>query len=93
MARLLEDLDPGTPVFLSETCVGYVRGVYAEGAARLAEYLLVEWTDRNVDVLVPTKEVASLEDRGVILLGEEPRIYVALPAFDAANYPTIRKLR
>jgi hypothetical protein len=93
MALLLEDIEPGTPVYLNDDLVGSVRGVYAEGAARLAEYLLVAWTDRNVEVLVPTKEVASLEAKGVILMGEDPEAYRVIPPFNEANYPTIRRLR
>ncbi len=93
MARLLEDIEPGTPVYMNESHVGSIRGVFAEGDARLAEYVLVEWTERAEDVLVPTKEIATLEAKGVVLMGEDPQAYVAIPAFNAANYPTIRRLR
>jgi hypothetical protein len=93
MARLLEEIDPGTPVYLNELRIGAVRGVFAEGNARLAEYLLVEWSERGENVLVPTKEIATLEAKGVVLMGEDPQAYVAIPAFSEANYPTIRRLR
>jgi hypothetical protein len=93
MARLLEELDPGTPVYLGDERVGFVRGVYAEGDARLAEYLSIEWTARAAVLLVPTKDVAALEDRGVVLMGDDPRAYTAMPTFDEASHPTIRKLR
>ena len=39
MARTLESLEPGTPVYAGATRVGEVRGVYAEGDARMAELL------------------------------------------------------
>ena len=93
MARLLEELDPGTPVYLGDERVGFVRGVYAEGDARQAEYLSVEWTARATVLLVPTKDVATLDDRGVVLMGDDPRGYAAMPTFDEASHPTIRKLR
>jgi hypothetical protein len=93
MARLLEDLETGTPLYLAESRVGEVRGVYAEGDARLAEYLLVYWAPRSVEVLIPTKDVQSLEPKGVILMGEDPRAFANLPAFDVAMYPTIRRIR
>ena len=93
MARLLEDVELGTPVFLGQSSVGDVRGVYAEGNARLAEYLAVHWNERAVDILIPTKDVASLEAKGVVLMGEDPRVYSIMPAFDPAVHPTIRRLR
>jgi hypothetical protein len=93
MARLLEDIEPGTPVYLNDLQVGTVSGVYAQGAARLAEYVLIAWTERDDEVLVATKEVASLEAKGVILMGEDPQGYVELPPFVEANYPAIRRLR
>ncbi|MBV9103950.1 MAG: hypothetical protein JO060_10175 [Candidatus Eremiobacteraeota bacterium] len=92
MTRLLENLEPGTPVYLGDRRVGSVRAVYAEGAARLAEYVCVDWTDRGTELLVPTKDVLSLEDKGVILMGDDPRAYADIPAFDEASYPTIRKI-
>jgi hypothetical protein len=92
MARLLEDLETGTPVYLAEHQVGEVRGVYAEGDARLAEYLAVYWGPRNEEVLLPTKDVQSLEAKGVILMGEDPRTFASLPAFDIAMHPTIRRI-
>jgi hypothetical protein len=93
MARLLEDLEVGTPVYLGESRVGYVCGVYAEGDARLAEYLVVNWTSRAADVLIATKDVVSLEEKGVILMGEDPRSYATVPSFEASMYPTIRRIR
>jgi len=92
MARMLEDLEPGTPVYLGDLQVGFVRAVYAEGDARLAESLLVEWTARSAELLIATKDVASIEEKGVILMGDDPRDYAEIPDFDEANYPTIRKI-
>jgi hypothetical protein len=92
MARLLEDLEPGTPVYLGNERVGFVRGVYAEGSARLAEYVAVEWTKRGSVVLIPTKDVLTLEDKGVILMGDDARPFAELPDFDAGRYPTIRQI-
>ena len=92
MAKLLEELEPGTPVYLADRRVGTVRAVYAEGAARLAEYLRMEWTERNTDILVPTKDVLSIEDRGIVLMGDDERAYADIPDFDEASYPTIRKI-
>jgi hypothetical protein len=93
MARLLEDIELGTPVYLGESRIGSVRGVYAEGDARLAEYIAVQWTSRAVDVLIPTKDVMSLDEKGVVLMGEDPRTYASMPAFDESVHPTIRKIR
>ena len=93
MARLLEDLEPGTPVYLGETRVGEVRAVYAEGAARLAEYIAVHWNDRGESLLIPTKDVASLEAKGVVLMLDDPKLYAGFPTFDEAAHPTIRRLR
>ena len=52
MARTLETLDLGTPVFVGEVRVGDVRGLYAEGAARSVEWLVVDWESRG-EVAVP----------------------------------------
>jgi hypothetical protein len=93
MARLLEDLELGTPVFLGESRVGDVRGVYAEGEARLAEYITVHWADRGEVLLIPTKDVAALEAKGVVLMLDDPRAYASFPAFDESKHPTIRRLR
>jgi hypothetical protein len=93
MARLLEDLEVGTPVYLGDDRVGEVRGVYAEGAARLAEYLAIFWSKRATEVLIPTNDVAAIEEKGVILMGDDARAYADRPSFDEASYPTIRKIK
>jgi len=93
MARTLESLDPGTPVFAGETRIGSVRGVYAEGGARIAEILVVDWDARQEEVAVPTTEVESVDDDGVHLMRQEPDQYNDLAPFDAPAFPTMRKLR
>jgi len=52
MARTLETLEPGTPVYAGATRVGTVTGVYAEGEARSAELIAVHWDARGEDVAV-----------------------------------------
>ena len=93
MARTLESLDPGTPVFAGETRIGTVVAVYAEGDARIAEILVVHWDARHEDVAVPTTEVESVDDGGVHLMRQEPDQYNDLAPFDPPAFPTMRKLR
>jgi len=92
MARTLETLDLGTPVFCGETRVGDVRGLYAEGSsARSVEWVVVDWAGRG-DVAVPAIEIGSVDERGVTLIQAEPREYEGLPAFNEQRFPTVRKL-
>jgi hypothetical protein len=91
MARTLETLDLGTPVFCGEERVGDVRGLYAEGSARAVEWVVVNWVSRG-DVAVPAIEIGSLDDRGVTLIQANPRDYDGLPAFNEERFPTVRKL-
>jgi len=93
MARTLESLDPGTPVFAGRTRVGDVRAVYAEGDARIAELLIVHWDAIDADVAVPTTEVASLDGDGVQLIRQEASLSPDLAPFDAARFPTMKKLK
>ncbi len=93
MARTLEDLEPGTPVYAGETLVGDVRGVYADGGARSAELLVVFWNSRGEDVAIPTTEVLSVEERGVQLMRRESDQSADLAPFDASRYPTLKKLK
>jgi len=93
MARTLESLDPGTAVYAGETRVGEVRAVYAEGSARIAELLVVHWDARNDEVAVPTTEVESVDDHGVQLIRQEADQYNDLAPFDAARFPTMKKLK
>jgi len=91
MARTLETLDLGTPVFCGEESVGDVRGLYAEGTARAVEWVVVDWVSRG-QVAVPSIEVGSVDDHGVTLIQQNPRDYDGLPAFSAERFPTVRKL-
>ncbi|MBV8601301.1 MAG: hypothetical protein JO359_07030 [Candidatus Eremiobacteraeota bacterium] len=94
LAQRLETLAPGTPVFCGEARVGAVDGVYAEGKAEVAEYLAVRWDARDgMPVLIATKDVESLESRGVVLMGAEPSAYETAPRFDSKLYPSLRRLR
>jgi hypothetical protein len=93
MARTLETLDPGTPVYAGETRIGAVSAVYAEGDGRSAEILVVHWDARHEDVAVPTTEVQAVDDDGVYLMRQESDQYDDLAPFEAASFATLRKLR
>lgn len=93
MARRLEGLDSGTPVFCGEKRVGTVDGVYAEGTAEVAEYLVVRWESRdNTPVLIATKDVQTLEGRGVTLMGDDPQQYATAPKYEDKLYPSLRRI-
>jgi hypothetical protein len=91
MARTLETLDLGTPVFCGEERVGDVRALYAEGSARAVEWVVVDWVARGA-VAVPAIEIVSVDDRGVTLIQTDPKQYEGLPAFNEERFPTVRKL-
>jgi hypothetical protein len=91
MARTLETLDLGTPVFCGDVRVGDVRGLYAEGAARSVEWVVVNWTARG-DVAVPSIEIGNVDDHGVTLLSTDVSSYDTLPGFSEERFPTVRKL-
>ena len=93
MARTLESLEPGTPVYAGATRVGEVRGVYAEGDARMAELLIVQWDARGEEVAIPTTEVLSVDGTGVQLIRQESDQYGDLAPFDASRFPTMKKLK
>ena len=92
MSRRLQTLAPGTPVFCGDYRVGSIEGVYSEGDSHLPEYLAVRWDKRGATILIATKEVQSLEDRGVILQTADPTIYETSATFDPKAFPTIKKL-
>jgi len=92
-ARRLEDLDPGTPVIIGDGHIGEVRSVYAEGDSKLAEFLVVAWASRGVDVIVATTDVQTIDARGVVLMGSQEQSYAHNPAFKPEGHPTLRKLR
>jgi hypothetical protein len=91
MARTLETLDLGTPVFCAETRVGTVRGLYAEGTSRAVEWVVVSWDGRG-DVAIPAIDVGGIDEHGVTLLQTDPRSYDGLPEFEESRFPTVRKL-
>jgi hypothetical protein len=92
MSRRLETLAPGTPVICGEQRVGTIEGVYTEGDSRLPEYIAVAWTSRGETILVPTRDVESLEERGVILQSADPVVYETIAKFDPKQFPTVKKL-
>jgi hypothetical protein len=93
MARTLEQLEPGTPVYAGATHVGDVRAVYAEGDARIAEIVVVRWLATDEDVAVPTTEIASVNSDGVHLMRNEADQFADLAPFDAARFPTMKQLK
>lgn len=93
MARTLESLEPGTPVYAGATRVGAVRAVYAEGDARIAEIVAVRWEASGENVAVPTTEIASVDDGGVHLIRQEADQYADLAPFDPARFPTLKQLK
>ena len=94
MARTLESLDPGTPVFAGSTRVGDVRAVYAEGDSRSADLVIVSWDARDGEnVAVPSTEILSVTDGGVQLIRQESDQYADLAPFDAASFPTMKQLK
>ena len=94
MARTLESLDPGTPVFAGSTRVGDVRAVYAEGESRSAEIVVVSWDARDGEnVAIPSTEILSVNDDGVQLIRQESDQYADLAPFDASRFPTMKQLK
>jgi hypothetical protein len=93
MARTLESLEPGTPVFAGPTRVATVTAVYAEGDARSADLLVAHWDALAADVMIPSGEVESIDERGVHLMRQESDQYADLAPFDPARFPTLKKLK
>jgi predicted N-formylglutamate amidohydrolase len=93
MARTLESLEPGTPVFAGPTRVATVTAVYAEGDARSADVLVAHWDALTADVMIPSSEVQSIDERGVHLMRQESDQYADLAPFDPARFPTLKKLK
>ncbi len=92
MARTLETLEPGTPVYAGATRVGTVTGVYAEGEARSAELIAVHWDARGEVVAVPATEIEDVEEHAVHLLRQESDQYADLAPFDPSRFLTLRRL-
>lgn len=92
MPRLLEELHSGTPVRDGNGAqIGEMRAVYASGDARGAEFLLVFWTDRGEEALVPADEALTVDDAGVTLR-QSAASYADRPAFDPAANPLLHRL-
>ncbi len=92
MPRLLEDLQSGVPVLdVDGMRAGEIRAVYASGDARGAEFLLVFWTDRGEEALVPADEAMEVDDEGVTLR-QSVLAYADRPAFDPAANPMLHRL-
>lgn len=92
MARLLEQLDSGTPVRTSDgELVGEIRGVYASGGGRGAEFLLVYWHTRQDETLVDADEVMAIADNGVELRSSW-LVYRDLPAFDPRDNALLHRI-
>ena len=94
MARTLETLDPATPVFAGPTRVGTVTAIYAEGDARSVSLVIARWDARQGDqVAIPASEIETVDELGVHLIRTESDQYADLAPFDAARFPTLKKLR
>jgi hypothetical protein len=93
MARTLESLEPGTPVFAGPTQVATVSAVYAEGDARSADLVVAHWDALGTEVAIPSSEIESITERGVQLMRQEADQYADLAPFDAARFPTLKKLK
>ncbi|GEM_PF-4497707 len=81
-------------MFCGDQRVGSVAGVYAEGSSDVAEYLVVRWDSRQgTPVLIATKDVQTIEERGVTLMSDDIGAYITAPRFEDKLYPTFRRLR
>lgn len=59
----------------------------------MAEYLVIRWDSRDgTPVLIATKDVQTLDNRGVTLIGEESDQYLTAPRYEERLYPSLRKL-
>ena len=91
MARLLEELTPGTPVRTADGAhAGEIRAVYGSGQGRGAEFLAVFWTGRGEETLIPADEVISIAADGGVELRSTS--YADLPAFDPSANPLLHRL-
>lgn len=72
------------------TLAGEVRGVFGSGQGRVAEFLLVYWSDRGEETLIGADEVLNIAGDG----GVELRClsYAELPAFNPSANPLLHKL-
>ncbi len=93
MAHTLESVEPGTPVFAGDTCIGHVRAAFTEASSRSVDLLVVHHDARDEDVVVPSGEVLAVDDAGVQLMGRRADEYRDLAPFDAARFPTMKQLK
>ena len=92
MPRLLEQLDAGTPVRTSDgELAGEIRGVYASGTGRGAEFLLVYWHATQDETLLGADEVMAIADSGVELRSSW-LVYRDLPAFDPKDNALLHRI-
>lgn len=81
-------------MFCGAQRVGSIDGVFAEGTSDVAEYLVVRWDARGgTPVLIATKDVQTIEERGVTLMSDDTGAYVTAPRYDDKHYPTLRRIR
>jgi hypothetical protein len=92
MARTLETLEPGTPIYAGAQRVGVVRALYAEGDSRAVDVVVAHWDARSEDVVIPAFEIENVSDDRVELLRQEADQYADLAPFDAAHFPTMKLL-
>ena len=93
MPRLLEELQPGTPVRANDgTQVGEIRAVYGSGNGRVAEFLLVYWNKRGEEALIAADEVTQVSDDDGVVLARSEGSYDQLPAFDPSVNPMLHRL-
>ena len=93
MARTLESLEPGTPVFAGDTRVGEVRAAYTQSGSRSVEMLVVYHDARGEEVAVPSSEIESVDDAGVQLMRQQADQYHDLAPFSPARFPTMKPLK
>ena len=93
MAHTLESVEPGTPVFAGDACIGRVRAAFSEGNSRSVELLVVHHDARGEDVVVPSSEIEAVDDAGVQLMSRRADEYRDLAPFDAARFPTMKQLK
>jgi len=92
MARTLDSLESGTPVYAGETRIGSVRAAYTEGSSRAVELLVIHHDARDEEVAIAASDVESVDDAGVHLMGMSADDYRNVPRFDAARFPTMKQL-
>ncbi len=93
MARTLESVQPGTPVYAGETRIGSVRAAYTAGSSRAVELLVVHHDARDEDVAIAAGDIEAVDDAGVQLMGRNAEDYRDLAPFDPARFSTMKQLK